>query len=220
MRLIAFMVVALVTLTPLLAFAETVLFADSFEGKLDTGWSWVRENKEAWRVTEKGLQIRIEPGNMWGGKNDAKNVLVRALPPIPEDGIAVTVTVANKPTSQYEQVDLVWYYNDSNMVKIGLEQVDEVLEMVMGREEDDKTNTVLKLPVDSTTLQVRFVVRGTTIRGEYRPGATGEWLVAGECELPVDGEPKVSLQAYQGPADAEHWATYTDFCISTAPKPK
>ena len=28
----------------------------------------------------EGLEIRIEPGNMWGPQNDARNVLVRAAP--------------------------------------------------------------------------------------------------------------------------------------------
>ena len=28
-------------------------------------------------VTAHGLEVRIEPGNMWGPQNDAKNLLVR-----------------------------------------------------------------------------------------------------------------------------------------------
>ena len=48
------------------AHAQEVLFQDNFKGKLGTGWAWVREHREAWRVTEHGLEVRIEPGNMWG----------------------------------------------------------------------------------------------------------------------------------------------------------
>src|ERR1035438_8239329 len=60
--------------------AQEVLFQDDFRGKLGEGWSWVREHHEAWRITEHGLEVRIEPGNMWGPQNDAKNLLVRPAP--------------------------------------------------------------------------------------------------------------------------------------------
>ena len=88
---------------------------------LPNEWTWKRPNPEAWRLRDGGLEIKIEPGNMWGGKNDAKNVL---LIPIADDlresGTDVRVTLANSPTRRWEQVDLVWYYRDSHMVKIGL----------------------------------------------------------------------------------------------------
>jgi len=38
---------------------------------LPNGWTWKRANPEAWRLRNGGLEIKIEPGNMWGGKNDA-----------------------------------------------------------------------------------------------------------------------------------------------------
>src|SRR2546427_4361994 len=100
--------------------AETnveVLFRDDFKGKLGEGWSWVREHRGAWRTTERGLEVRIEPGNMWGPQNNAKNLLVRAAPDMTTGEIEISVQVENQPTNQYEQVDLVWYYDDSNMVK-------------------------------------------------------------------------------------------------------
>ena len=75
---------------------------------LPSGWTWKRENPKAWRLRNQGLEIKIEPGNMWGRKNDAKNIL---LIPITEDmqetGTDVRVTLANSPTRRWEQVDLV-----------------------------------------------------------------------------------------------------------------
>jgi len=50
---------------------------------------------------------------------------------------------------QWEQVDLVLYYDDSNMVKVGLELVDGQLSIVMGREEKDATRTISITPVAS-----------------------------------------------------------------------
>src|SRR5947209_6775476 len=102
--------------------AEKLVFKDDFQDKLGSGWSWIREHREAWRLAEHGLEVRIEAGNMWGPQNDARNVLVRAVPEFRGDELlSVSVTVENKPSNQYEQVDLVWFYDESNMVKIGEE---------------------------------------------------------------------------------------------------
>ena len=199
----------------LVAAAETVVFSDDFRGKLGEGWRWVREDPAGWRTTDKGLEVRIAPGNMWGGDNNAKNVLVRDLPKV-DGALSASVIFENKPTSQFEQVDLVWYYDDSNMVKIGLELVDGEICMVMGREENDKTRTIAKPPVGVTWLQLRLTARGRTIKGEYKTKPSDEWRTAGECELPVKGDAKISLQTYQGPADAEHWAKISEFRLMRA----
>ena len=60
--------------------ADDMLFQDTFAGKLGDGWTWVREEKSAWRATDKGLELRLLPGNLWGHANDAHNVLVRSAP--------------------------------------------------------------------------------------------------------------------------------------------
>jgi regulation of enolase protein 1 (concanavalin A-like superfamily) len=193
---------------------DEVVFKDDFKDKLAEGWAWVREDPKGWRVTEEGLEIRIQPGNMWGPANNAKNVLVRAVPDPAKEPVEVAVTVSNRPTEQYEQVDLVWYYDDSHMVKIGQEQVDGVLCLVMGREEKDRTRTLAKIPIEALRLEVRFLVAGDQLRGQYRPAGEKDWKDAGECTLPAKGEPKVSLQTYQGPAKVERWAKFNAFRIA------
>jgi regulation of enolase protein 1 (concanavalin A-like superfamily) len=114
--------------------ADELLFQDDFKGKLGEEWSWLREHRDYWRASERGLEVRIEPGNMWGPANDARNVLLRPAPDARRDEIEVSVNVASAPTEQYEQVDLVWYFDDSHMVKIGRELVDGKLSVVMGWE--------------------------------------------------------------------------------------
>jgi regulation of enolase protein 1 (concanavalin A-like superfamily) len=195
--------------------ADEVLFQDDFKLKLGEGWSWVREHREAWRASERGLEVRIEPGNMWGNANDAKNVLVRPAPNAATNEIEITATVENRPTSQYEQVDLVWYYDVGHMVKLGLELVDEKLSIVMGREENDRTRTVKIIPLDAFRVQLRLTVKGNSIRGEFRPTGSDTWQAVGECDLPApaNAKSKISLQFYQGPADAEHWARVTEFRV-------
>jgi regulation of enolase protein 1 (concanavalin A-like superfamily) len=195
--------------------SQEVIFQDDFKGKLGPGWSWVREHREAWRVTEHGLEVRIEPGNMWGAENSARNLLVRSAPEASESELEISVNVENKPTHQYEQVDLVWYFDDSNMVKLGQELVDGKLSIVMGREEQDKTRTIAIIPLDSTSVQLRITVKGSHIRGQFQTAGSGDWRAVGECDAPspANAQAKISLQFYQGPAEVEHWARVTEFSI-------
>jgi len=188
-------------------------FHDDFRGRLADGWSWVREDPSDWRVTERGLEIRIRPGNLWGPANDARNVLVRQVATASNAATEITVTLENRPTGQYEQTDLVWYYDDSHMVKLGQELVDGKLSLVMGREENDHARTIAIIPIQSAVVQVRLTVTNQSIRGEFRERAQGDWRFAGECDLPIKGSPKISLQTYQGPKGVEHWARFREFSI-------
>ncbi|MCZ0940370.1 MAG: hypothetical protein OXJ55_17125, partial [Caldilineaceae bacterium] len=53
-----------------------VVFAESFEGELDSEWLWIRENPEKWRILDGGLEIVVEPGVA----GTVRNALVRPAP--------------------------------------------------------------------------------------------------------------------------------------------
>src|SRR5260370_2144420 len=89
------------------AFAQEVLFQDDFRGKLGEGWSWVREHREAWRVTERGLEVRVEPGNMWGPQNNPKNLLLRPAPDGGQPQIQPSVLAEHKPPHHDNHNDLL-----------------------------------------------------------------------------------------------------------------
>jgi hypothetical protein len=59
-----------------LAAEPTVIFEDPFDGKLAEGWTWLRENPDAWRIQEDALEIQVEPGVA----NTVKNALLRPAP--------------------------------------------------------------------------------------------------------------------------------------------
>ena len=152
---------------------------------------------------------------MWGPQNDARNLLVRPAPDSMKGEIEVSVNVENTPSNQYEQVDLVWYYNDSNMVKLGEELVDGKLSVVMGREENDKTRTVAIIPLAATSVRLSLVAQGNQIRGRFRTPGAKEWSEAGQCSMPAptNAAPKISFQFYQGSEKAAHWARVSEFRI-------
>lgn len=196
--------------------AGTTLIEEEFDGRLADGWRWLREDRPAWRIRNRGLEVRLQPGNMWGGDNNARNVLLRSAPDPANGPVDVSITVENTPREQYEQVDLVWYYDDSHMVKCGLELVDGKLCIVMGREEADRTRTIAIIPIRSFKVRLRLRVEGNRIRGQFRTPESDAWQTAGECDLPVKGPPQISLQFYQGPAQGERWARVTSFRLEQA----
>ena len=181
---------------------------------LNASWKWLREDRSAWRVTNGFLEVRVQPGNMWGPANDAKNVLLIPLPS--PTGLEITATIEHSPTNQYEQADLVWYYADGNMVKLGPELVDGQFSVVMGREEGDRARTISINPVAAGAVDVKFIIKGSEITGLYRDSAATAWRNAGSCSLPgLPGvEPRISLQFYQGTAPAEHWARVKRLAIT------
>jgi regulation of enolase protein 1 (concanavalin A-like superfamily) len=194
-------------------------FRDTFKPKPDAGWKWVREDPKAWRSGERGLEVRIQPGNMWGPANDARNVLVRPAPDPRSGPLEITAAVSNHPTGQWEQVDLCWYYDDSHMVKLGQEKVDGQLSVVMGREQNDQARTVKIIPLDSDDVELRLVVSGNRVRGRFKT-PKADWRDVGECDLPTppakSQAPHVSLQFYNGPKDAEHWARVSEVTVRRA----
>ena len=79
----------------------------------------------------------------------------------------------------------------------------------MGREENDRTRTIAFIPRVTPFIDLRFSVQGKKIEGHYCLDGADRWLKAGVPSH--SSKPEVSLQAYQGPEDVEHWAKMTDF---------
>lgn len=200
--------------------AQEIVYQETFQPPLEAHWSWVREEPGAWRLREGALELRILPGNLWGGANDARNLLVRPAPDPAAGDVQVTVKFENAPTGQYEQINLAWYYDDSHMVKLGREVVDGPVCVVMGREEADRTRTIARPPVPGGWYKLRLTVIGNEIRGEYWAEGATSWTEAGRCPLPrpPGGRPMISIHAYNGPPDTEHWARVTEFKIVRLPR--
>ena len=192
-----------IVLTPIIK-SKAVLFEDRFEGKLDDGWSWLRENSSAWRLREGALEIRVEPGVA----PTVKNALVRRAPDRNGGKFAIDVTVTNatKPTQRYEQAGITWYNDGKPVFKLVKELVDGKLMIIPGRK-----------PMTSKTVQLRLIVTSDNFVAQFRPNAEGEFQTAATGKLPAPRNDQVSIQCYNGPADAEHWIRFDNFRISRLP---
>jgi hypothetical protein len=184
----------------LLAGEPTVLFTDSLKGRVHEGWSWKREDAKTWRHTDKGLEIRVEPGLA----ATVKNALVRNAPPRSQGKFAIEVTVefTAAPTKQYEQAGLTWYQGDKPVFKLVHEHIDQATYIIPG-----------KKPTTTRLVQLRLIVSPKEYVAQYRPNARGDFETTASGQLDPGTDEKVSLQCYQGPADAAHWIRFSDFRI-------
>lgn len=186
-----------------LAEQPRVLFEDGFDGKLGKGWTWLREDAKTWRIKDKALEIRVEPGK----RHNVKNALLRDAPDRRTGAYAFELTVTNTvpPTQQWEQGGLTWYHGGKPVFKIVKELVDGKVCIIPGRK-----------PMPSRSVQLRIVVRGDRYSAQYRADAKGAFHIAATGKLPPASSGKkdqISIQCYNGPRDAVHWIRFDDFRI-------
>ena len=197
----------------LLAAEPEVVFKDTFKEKLDKSWKWIREDRKAWRIKDAALEIRVQPGKA----GTVKNALVCKAPDRSKGKYAIEVTVTNlaKPTQQFEQAGITLYHKG----KPGLKLVKELI--------DGKTWIIpARKPMPTKSVRLRLIVTADRWIAQYRPeGKEKEgkkkqkkFLTAAEGKLPAPGEDEVSIQCYNGPADAEHWIRFDDFRIVKLPE--
>ncbi len=180
---------------------ERVVLEEKFDDELQPGWTWLREDPQAWRLRDGALEIRVQPGLA----ETVKSALVRDVP-ASEPGaklvFEVTITNLSTPIQQYEQAGITWYHDDKPVFKLVKELVDGQLMIIPGR-----------VPLKSESVQLRLVVSGRDYEAQFRPNAEGEFQVVAKGQLPAGGKHQVSLQCYNGPLEAEHWIRFDDFRV-------
>jgi hypothetical protein len=88
------------------------VFRDDFEGSLDAGWSWIREEEEQWSLTERPgyLRLTILPAGY------TRNLLLREAP---EGRFEITTRVQFTPTSNFQFAGLQIYQDKDNFLRLG-----------------------------------------------------------------------------------------------------
>ena len=182
------------------SYNEKVIFEDNFDGKLDEGWSWLRENPDYWRIRDGGLEIRVEPGVA----DTVRNALLRPAPDRGEGTFVIEVTITNHthPTQQYEQAGVTLYHDGKPVFKEVKELIDGDLYIIPGRQ-----------PMPAKSVRLRLLVTADSWEAQYCPEGETEFQTAATGELPLPGDDQVSIQCYNGPPDKEHWIRFENFRI-------
>lgn len=189
----------------LLAGEPRVVFEDRFDGKLGDGWSWQRGDAQTWRFRDGALEIRVEPGVA----TTVKNALLRKAPDRSKGRFAAEVTVTHTaaPTKQFEQLGITLYQNEKPGPKLVHELIDGKTYIIPGR-----------IPTETKSVQLRMVLSKDQLLFQFRPEGKGEFRTVGTRPLPVTANEQISIQCYQGPADAEHWMRFDDFRLIELPE--
>ena len=93
-----------------------LVFEDDFEGEFGEGWSWVREEKNRWSLTEAPgyLQILLQPYGLGGGY--PHNMLTREAP---DYDFEIETLLVFEPRSNYQIAGLLLYQDEYNAVQFG-----------------------------------------------------------------------------------------------------
>ena len=179
---------------------EQTIFEDNLTSSLADSWTWLREHPAYWRLTEAGLEIRVEPGLA----DTVQNALLRPAPDRTTGTYAIEVDITNHtlPTQQYEQAGITWYIDGQPVFKEVKELIDGDLYIIPGRK-----------PMPTQSVRLRLIVTANSWEAQYRPEGESEFQTAETGELPPPGDDQVSLQCYNGPEEGEHWIRFANFCI-------
>jgi regulation of enolase protein 1 (concanavalin A-like superfamily) len=195
-----------------LALQDKVLFEEKFAKKLSDGWTWTREDKKGWKVTEGALEIRALPGGINGKENTAKNLLLRKPPAAgtQDEPFALEATVQNAPAQAGEQAGVILYVDDDNYVSFVREHKEGKTFVRMIREREGEETVWAQKELEGESHALRILHLGNKIQAEVMMGKPAMWMPAYYGEPPFKGPVKAGLIAFGGPGDKERWAKFTN----------
>ena len=192
---------------------QKVIFEDNFENKLNKNWSWLRENKEYWRIQNNGLEIRVLPGD----ENTVRNALILPAPDRNSGTYSIEITVSNytHPIQPYEQAGITWYNDGKPVAKIVKELIDPP------NVPHKSGGNIFIFPGDVSIQQekvrLRLLVSAHLWIAQYHFENNLEFHTAATGELPLQNNDHVSIQCFHGPQNAEHWVRFENFQIKYIP---
>ncbi len=181
-------------------------------------WSVVRRD-QGLTVGGGALHIPAAPGDIYGDKNDAKNLVLRDLP---SGAWTATSKISFEGNATYHQAGIVAYLDDSNFVKLGRLAVDgaggEKFEFIYednGTPRNDAADSTANIAADfPKDYYLRIVSDGTNITGAYSTdGST--WTTVGR-PAPLKAGSKIGMFAFNNSATTSPVADFDWFRLEGA----
>ena len=142
---------------------------------LDSAWSWVRQDSANWSLTENpgSMRIKCQSGDLWGGMNNAKNLLLRNAP---SGDWTMTTKLSFNPSQNYQQAGLMVYKDDDNYVRLtrhygdysGTGHIETVKEISGAPVSTD-------LASSDTSVYLKIVKSGITYTMSYNTDGGSSW---------------------------------------------
>jgi PKD repeat protein/glucose/arabinose dehydrogenase len=180
-------------------------------------WEVVRRNQDL-SVSGGALRIPAAPGDIYGGRNDASNIVLRDAP----DGAwQATAKVNFEGTAQYHQAGVIVYGDDGNFTKFGriahTATGDEKFEFIYenaGTPRNEAADSTGNIPADfPDDFYVRMTSDGTNLTGAYSTdGST--WTPVGR-PAPLPANARVGMFAFSNDGTGNPQAAFDSFTLAT-----
>ncbi|HEY6889215.1 MAG TPA: ThuA domain-containing protein, partial [Solirubrobacter sp.] len=206
--------------TPAGGGGNTVL--DEFNGTdiASPPWDVVRRD-QAMTVGAGALHIPAAPGDIYGDKNDAKNLVMRAAP---TGAWTATTKVAFEGTDQWHQAGMILYTDDGNFVKFGriatetggtgVEKFEFIAE-TNGTPRNEAADSTPSIPAAfPKDYYLRMVSDGTNVTGAYSTDGTTWTPVGRPAAIPAGA--KIGMFAFSNAAATSPVADFDWFRIEGA----
>ena len=166
---------------------------DQFDGSaLGSAWEVVRPD-QLLTVSGGNLNIPAQPGDLYGDRNDAKNLTLRDMP---GGAWEATAKLNFEGTAQYHQAGLIVYGDDSNFTKFGriahTAAGDEKFEFIYenaGTPRNEAADSTANIPAAfPDDFYVRMTSDGTNVTGAYSTDGASWTPVGRPAPLPANAQ--------------------------------
>jgi beta-xylosidase len=102
---------------------DPVIFRDDFNGALEIGWQWVREERNFWSLTNNPGWLEIMAGSGYVIHEDVSNLLVRTAP---NGDFELETRMKFKPTSNFQIAGLLIFESVADHMLFGRAYCDKL----------------------------------------------------------------------------------------------
>ena len=182
-------------------------FSDAFEPTtLKEGWSWIRENKADWSLSEspKYLTVTAKTGDIRGTANNAENILLQSANT--DWSITSRMEFSKRPLKADQQGGIIAYQDDDNYVKLvyvnsikGFLGGDEYIELLIERQGEQYSAANIKttgLVPDDLAMVLKLEKKGSKYTAYYATGGK-DFVLLGSTDA-ILSDIKVGLIACDG----------------------
>ena len=176
------------------------VWEDSFNGTMQDGWQWVREDKAKHSLTARDgyLRITTQRGDIWARRqrypasNNLKNLLLRTAP---AGDFTISTKVDFSPKYFHHTAMLLVYQDDDNYVSIAREYLSKLWQLQMVKEIGGTPETIRK-SFSLTTTYLKLEKSCDAYTGYYSADGT-TWTKMGSFTAKLSN-PRIGLSAQSG----------------------
>jgi hypothetical protein len=171
------------TMEPALPQEDNLVFRDDFEGTMDEGWQWTRENKNTWSLSKEPGWLEIMAGAGHVGDDSVENLLLR---PAPEGNFELETRLKFQPSANFQIAGLLIFESGANFIQFGRAFCDVpaptcagdgfYVDMVTGGDANPENFSVAAPATDTVLLRLRR--EGSTFTAYTSEDGT-EWKLIG-----------------------------------------